>query len=70
MTTAKNTPSPDTCPRCRDEKMVTCRKCSGSGKVSARYYDLTTGHDVEKEETCMLCGGTGRMDCPECSVGA
>jgi hypothetical protein len=59
----KNTP----CPVCADKKVIVCPKCNGTGIMKSMYYNLTTVADKEISETCILCDGAGKIDCPKCS---
>lgn len=49
---------------------VKCSLCSGKKEVSCEYYGLeygTTDHrDVTLNGPCPMCGGSGKIRCPEC----
>jgi len=57
------------CPKCAGKSEVICPRCQGSGKISTKYYNLTTIGDEETVEICVVCDGRGLIECPECGKG-
>lgn len=52
----------DYCFTCRGSGKLPCTRCGGAGGAYGTESDAPDGRWAE----CGLCGGTGRIDCPDC----
>lgn len=52
------------CNRCKNERVVACPKCRGSGKVYRELADALVG----RPENCVRCEGKTEISCPECMM--
>lgn len=63
-----------TCPRCSGSRRVSCSHCGGDGRVNASRTVTRTNAQGQSEtytetytESCHVCGGDGKVTCPECN---
>ncbi len=63
-----------TCPRCSGSRRVSCSHCGGDGRVNASRTVTRTNSQGQSEtytetytESCNVCGGDGKVTCPECN---
>merc|ERR1712216_813402 len=63
----RDPPHSSTCGTCKDERKITCVKCSGSGRFAPTCRSCDGLGLVHGRRSCHSCNGSGRKDLGSCN---